>query len=214
MDQVTAGWEESTHKHCLPNRLFLSTILSKIWLSIGPFFAVLPITLLFLVRFRPIKYRIEALDVIYPMVRRWLAKFNFCSGQHLGQTLVKFGQPWSNLVKVGQTSPNFGKCALGPVLRFFWCGGPLLGQIGSVKLLSNLVNLGQSWSTLLKLREMCSEPRIDVLLMWWVPIRSDQLSPGCLILRADTRENPGGKNRVMTVAPSLFGVSWHKEHRT
>jgi hypothetical protein len=23
-----------------------------------------------------------------------------------------------------------------------------------------------------------------------------------------------GKNRVMTVAPSLFGVSWHKERRT
>ena len=31
---------------------------------------------------------------------------------------------------------------------------------------------------------------------------------------ADTRENPRGKNRVMTVAPSLFGVSWHKECRT
>jgi hypothetical protein len=45
-------------------------------------------------------------------------------------------------------------------------------------------------------------------------IGSDRLGSGCLVLRADTRENPGGKNGVMTVAPSLFGVSWHKERRT
>jgi hypothetical protein len=40
------------------------------------------------------------------------------------------------------------------------------------------------------------------------------LGPGPLVLRADTRENPVGKNGVMTVAPSLFGVSWYKERRT
>jgi hypothetical protein len=40
------------------------------------------------------------------------------------------------------------------------------------------------------------------------------LGPGCPVLRADTRENPVGKNGVMTVAPSLFGVSWLKERRT
>jgi hypothetical protein len=34
--------------------------------------------------------------------------------------------------------------------------------------------------------------------MWWVPVGSDWLGPGYLVLRADTRENPGGKNRVMT----------------
>ena len=146
MDQVTTGWEESTHKHCLPNRLFLSTIFSKIWLIIGPFFAVLPITLSFLVCFRPVKYQIEALDVIYPMVRRWLTKFSFWSGQHPGQ-------PWLNLVKDGQTSPNFGKCTPGPVSRF--------------------------------------------LLMWWALFGLDRLGQTSVKL-VDTRETPGGKNRVMT----------------
>jgi hypothetical protein len=32
-------------------------------------------------------------------------------------------------------------------------------------------------------------------------VGSDRLGPGCLVLRADTRENPGGKNGVMTVFP-------------
>uniref|UniRef100_A0A2N9GA46 Aminotransferase-like plant mobile domain-containing protein n=2 Tax=Fagus sylvatica TaxID=28930 RepID=A0A2N9GA46_FAGSY len=40
------------------------------------------------------------------------------------------------------------------------------------------------------------------------------LGPGRPALRAGTRENPVGKNGVMTVAPSLFGVSWYKERRT
>jgi hypothetical protein len=31
-------------------------------------------------------------------------------------------------------------------------------------------------------------------------VGSDRLGPGCLVLRADTRENPGGKNGVMTEA--------------
>jgi hypothetical protein len=30
-------------------------------------------------------------------------------------------------------------------------------------------------------------------------VGSDRLGSGCLVLRADTRENPGGKNGVMTV---------------
>ena len=49
--------------------LFWSIILSKILLSVGPIFTVLPITFSFLVRFRPVKYRIETLDMIYFMVR-------------------------------------------------------------------------------------------------------------------------------------------------
>ena len=44
---------------------------------------------------------------------------------------VKLGQPWSNLVKVGQTSPNSRKCAPDPILRLFWCGGSLSGLTGS-----------------------------------------------------------------------------------
>jgi hypothetical protein len=34
--------------------------------------------------------------------------------------------------------------------------------------------------------------------MWRALVRSGQLGSGCLVLRADTRENPGGKNEVMT----------------
>ena len=49
--------------------------------------------------------------------------------------------------------------------------------------------------------------------MWRALVGWGQLGSGCLVLRANTRENPGGKNGVMTVAPSLFGVSWHKECR-
>uniref|UniRef100_A0A2N9H9D5 Uncharacterized protein n=1 Tax=Fagus sylvatica TaxID=28930 RepID=A0A2N9H9D5_FAGSY len=74
---------------------------------------------------------------------------------NLGQTLVKLSQPWSNLVKLGQNSPNPGKCILGRVSRIFGHSGPQLGQkrLGqtSVKLgqlRSNLVNLGQTWSDL------------------------------------------------------------------
>ena len=61
---------------------------------------------------------------------------------------------------------------------------------------------------------MCSGPRLEVLLMWWVLVGFDRLAPELPVLRADTRENPVGKIRVMIVAPSLYGISWHKEHRT
>ena len=88
----------------------LSTTFSKIWLSVGPIFTVLPTTSLFLVCFRSIKYRIEALNVLYPTVGRWLAKSCFWFGQSLGQT-------WSTLVKLGQPSPNLKKHAPGRVLR-------------------------------------------------------------------------------------------------
>ncbi len=63
---------------------------------------------------------------------------------------------------------------------------------------STLVKLGQPWSNFLKLWQMCSGPRLEVILMWWALIGSGQLGPGYLVLRADTQENPEGKNGVMT----------------
>jgi hypothetical protein len=60
------------------------------------------------------------------------------------------------------------------------------------------VKPGQTWSSLVNLREMHPRPRLEVILMWWVRVRSDWLSLGYLVLRADTRANLGGKNRVMT----------------
>jgi hypothetical protein len=148
----------------------LSTTLSKIWLSVGPLFTVLSITPSFLVRFLPVKYRIKALDVLYPMVKWWSTKFSFWSGQHLGQTSIKFGQPWSNLVKVGQTSPNSGKCVPGlrpEVLSVWWVpvGSDRLGQT-SVKLGQTwltLVKFGQPWSSLVRLREMRPRLRFEVI---------------------------------------------------
>jgi hypothetical protein len=179
----------------------LSTTLSKICLSVGPIFTVLPITLSFFIRFQPVKYRIEALDVFHAMVKGAVSPIQLLVWSTAWSNL---GQTWSTLVKLGQTSPNSGKCAPGPVSRLFCCGGAPVG----------LDWLGQTWSNLLELREMCSGPCLKILLIWWVPVRSDRLGPGCLVLRADTRENLGGKNRVITVAPSLFGISWHKERRT
>jgi hypothetical protein len=118
------------------------------------FFTVLPITPSFLVRFLPVKYRIEALDVLCTLVRGRSVRSSFRSGQRSGQTSVKLGQP---LVKLGQSSPNSGKCIPGRVLRVFGHGRPQSGQkrLGQIlvklgQLRSNLVNPGQTWSTLVK----------------------------------------------------------------
>ena len=114
------------------------------------FFTVLTITSSFLVRFWPVKYRIEALITLFKMVKEWSVRFSFWPGQRSGQTLVKLGQPWSNLVKALQTLGNVSQ-------TMFW---GFLGMVdpgrvgnGSVKpwstlgqLWSNLVNLGKTWS--------------------------------------------------------------------
>jgi hypothetical protein len=38
-------------------------------------------------------------------------------------------------------------------------------------------------------------------------VGSDRLGSGCLVLRADTRENPGGKNGVMTRIDTCMDLS-------
>uniref|UniRef100_A0A2N9G245 Aminotransferase-like plant mobile domain-containing protein n=1 Tax=Fagus sylvatica TaxID=28930 RepID=A0A2N9G245_FAGSY len=212
---------------------------------------VLTITPSFLVRFWPVKCRIEALITFFRMVKEWSVRFSFRSGPWSGQTLVKLGQPWSNLVEFGQSSPNSGKCIPDRVSRVFGHSGPQSGQkrsgqtlvklgqpwsnlvklredvsrifflgsfdvaslrrvrpasaravsfcvptpekipgraVNPIQLLiwltsrSNLgqtwstpVKLGQTWSNLPKLREMRSGPRLEVILMWWAPVGSDQL---------------------------------------
>ena len=64
--------------------------------------------------------------MLYPMVRNWSANLIF----GLVNTSVK---PLSNLVKVGQTSPNSRKCDPGPILRVFKYGWPPWGQFGWVQ---------------------------------------------------------------------------------
>uniref|UniRef100_A0A2N9I2Q8 Uncharacterized protein n=1 Tax=Fagus sylvatica TaxID=28930 RepID=A0A2N9I2Q8_FAGSY len=79
-------------------------------------------------------------------------RFSFRSGQRSGQTLVKLGQPWSNLVKLGQNSPNSWE--MYPGLRFegFWARWVLVGlETAWSNLGQTLVNSGQTWSTLVKL---------------------------------------------------------------
>ena len=46
---------------------------------------------------------------------------------------------------------------------------------------------------------MCPEPSSWGYLMWRALVGSGRLGSGCLVLRADTRENPRGKNGVMTL---------------
>jgi hypothetical protein len=105
------------------------------------FFAVLATTLSFLVRFRPVKYGIEALDILYTLVKGWSVRSSFWSGQWSGQTLVKLGQPWSNLVKLGQSSPNSRRCIPDHISRVPGYGGPSRVGNGSVKPRSNFGQL-------------------------------------------------------------------------
>uniref|UniRef100_A0A2N9I2T9 Uncharacterized protein n=1 Tax=Fagus sylvatica TaxID=28930 RepID=A0A2N9I2T9_FAGSY len=103
---------------------------------------VLTITSSFLVRFGPVKYRIEALITFFRMVQERSVQFSFRSGQQSGQTLVKLGQPWSNLVKTLQTLGNVSRTAF---RRFLGQMDPSQAGNGSVKPRSNF---GQPWSNL------------------------------------------------------------------
>uniref|UniRef100_A0A2N9FYT7 Uncharacterized protein n=1 Tax=Fagus sylvatica TaxID=28930 RepID=A0A2N9FYT7_FAGSY len=94
---------------------------------------VLAITLSFLVRFRPVKYGIEALDILYTLVKGWSVRSSFWSGQRSGQTLVKLGRIWSKLSKLLEMYPGLH-------FKGFWARWALVG--------SNSVKPGQTWSTL------------------------------------------------------------------
>uniref|UniRef100_A0A2N9FAA6 Uncharacterized protein n=1 Tax=Fagus sylvatica TaxID=28930 RepID=A0A2N9FAA6_FAGSY len=75
----------------------------------------------------------------------WSVRSSFWSGQRSGQTLVKLGQPWSNLVEFGQSSPNSGKCIPDRVSRVSGHRWALVGSgNGLVNPWSNLVNPGQT----------------------------------------------------------------------
>uniref|UniRef100_A0A2N9FUA8 Uncharacterized protein n=1 Tax=Fagus sylvatica TaxID=28930 RepID=A0A2N9FUA8_FAGSY len=93
-----------------------------------------------------------------------------------GQTLVKLGQPWSNLVKTLQTLGNVSRTAF---RGFLGQMDPSRAGNGSVKPRSNfgqpwsnLVNPGQTWSTLVKPWEMCPGPSslgvFDATRLRWI----------------------------------------------
>jgi hypothetical protein len=115
------------------------------------FFTVLTITPSFLVRFWPVKCRIEALITFFRMVKEQSVQFSFRSGQRSGQTLVKLSQPWSNLVKILRT---LGNVSWATFRGFLGIADPSQVRNGLVKPRSNLVNSGQTWSTLVKLGQI------------------------------------------------------------
>uniref|UniRef100_A0A2N9GDD4 Uncharacterized protein n=1 Tax=Fagus sylvatica TaxID=28930 RepID=A0A2N9GDD4_FAGSY len=132
------------------------------WIKLQWVGEISTITSSFLVRFGPVKYRIEALITFFRMVQERSVQFSFRSGQQPGQTLVKLGQPWSSLVKTLQTLGNASRTAF---RRFLGQMDPSQAGNGSVKPWSNfgqpwsnLVNPGQTWSTLVKPWEMCPGP--------------------------------------------------------
>ena len=126
----------------------MPTTLSEIWLSVGPIFTVLLITPSFLVCFRPVKYRIEALIMFFRMVHGQSVRFSFWSGQRSGQTSVKLGRIWSKPSKLWEMCP-------GPHLEGFWAQWVLVGlETTRSNLGQTSVNLGQTWSTLVNLVEI------------------------------------------------------------
>jgi hypothetical protein len=110
------------------------------------FFAVLTITSSFLVRFRPVKYRIEALITFFRMVKGVVSSIQHSVWStvrsNTGQTRSNFGQPWPNLVKTLQTLGNVSRTAF---RGFLGQMDPIQAGNGSVKPRSNF---GQPWSNL------------------------------------------------------------------
>uniref|UniRef100_A0A2N9H0J7 Uncharacterized protein n=1 Tax=Fagus sylvatica TaxID=28930 RepID=A0A2N9H0J7_FAGSY len=108
---------------------------------------------------------------------------------NLGQTrstLVKPGQTWSKFSELWEMYP-------GPRFEGFGHSGPQSGQKRLGQLLvnlawSNLVNPSQIWSNFGK----CGLDPVLMLFAWRALVGSGRFGSGCLVLRADTRENPGG----------------------
>jgi hypothetical protein len=130
----------------------LSTTLSKIWLSVGPFFHSFDYNSLvsrpFLARKAPNRSSHHALQNGQGAVS---------SIQLLVWSTVwsNLGQTWSTLVKPAQTWSKFLR-TLGNVSWVAFRGfsgivGPRWVRNGLVNPWSNLVNPGQTWSTLVKL---------------------------------------------------------------
>jgi hypothetical protein len=116
------------------------------------------------------------------------------------------GQTWSTLVKLGRIWSKLSKLLeMYPGLHFkgFWARWVLVGlETARSNLGQTSVNPSQTWSTLVKLGQTLGNvSRTFFLGVFDVAsvVGSCWLGPGCPVLRADTRENPVGKNGVMTV---------------
>uniref|UniRef100_A0A2N9HTR4 Uncharacterized protein n=1 Tax=Fagus sylvatica TaxID=28930 RepID=A0A2N9HTR4_FAGSY len=112
-----------------PKWAVLSTILTKIWLSVGPFFRSFGHNSLVSRPFSTRKVRNRSSHHVSIRIGQGGGQFDssFRSGQRSGQTLVKLGQPWSNLVEFGQSSPKLWEMYPGPRFKGFWAWWVLVG---------------------------------------------------------------------------------------
>uniref|UniRef100_A0A2N9GK73 Aminotransferase-like plant mobile domain-containing protein n=1 Tax=Fagus sylvatica TaxID=28930 RepID=A0A2N9GK73_FAGSY len=121
------------------------------------------------------------------------------------------GQTWSTLVKLGQTWSKLSKLLeMYPGLHFkgFRARWVLVGlETARSNLGQTLVNSSQTWSTLVKLGQTLG----NVSRTFFLGVfdgdepSSEQadLVRAVLVLRADTRENPGAANRVVSTVWNL-----------
>uniref|UniRef100_A0A2N9HWE1 Uncharacterized protein n=1 Tax=Fagus sylvatica TaxID=28930 RepID=A0A2N9HWE1_FAGSY len=140
------------------------------------------------------------------------------NGTGLAQSSIQFlvwsivrsnlGQTWSTLVKLGRIWSKLSKLLeVYPGLHFkgFWARRTLVGlETARSNLGQTSVNSSQTWSTLVKLGQTLGNVSRTFFLGVFRCVMSPRrnrpdLDSGCLVLRADTRENPGGKNGVMTI---------------
>ena len=152
MDQVATGRRGSSRKCCVPNRLFCQQYLAKFWLSVGPFFHSFNHN--FLVS-RPFSARKVLNRSSYHALQNGQGAVS--SIQLLVWSMVQsnLGQTWSTLVKLGRIWSKLSKLLeMYPGLYFegFWAWWVLVGlETARSNLGQTSVNLGQTWSTLVKL---------------------------------------------------------------
>jgi hypothetical protein len=151
----------------------LSTTLSKIWLSVRPFFRSFDHNSLVS---RPFLARKVSHRSSHHVLWNGHRSGQFDSALGLVNGPVK---PWSNLVKFRQSPPNSGE--MGPGLHFegFWARWVLVGsETARSNLGQTLVKLGQTWSTLVKLGQTSGNMSQDLLLgsyLMWRALRRIRL---------------------------------------
>jgi hypothetical protein len=173
------------------------------------FFAVLATTLSFLARFRPVKHGIEALDILYTLVKGWSVRFQFLVWSMVRSNL---GQTWSTLVKLGRTWSKLSKLLeMYPGLHFkgFWARWVLVGlETAWSNLGQTLVNSSQAWSTLVKLGQTSGNVSRTFLLGVFDVAKCCQIVLVRFRLSRFAHRHPResrGKNGVMTTP---HGFTW------
>jgi hypothetical protein len=130
----------------------LSTTLSKIWLSVGPFFHSFNHNSLVSRPFLACKVSNRSSHYVLRNGQGAVSSIQLLVWStvwsNLGQTWstpVKLGQPWSNLVRSWEMCPR-------PRFEVIWARWVLVGlETARSNLGQTLVNSSQTWSTLVKL---------------------------------------------------------------